>query len=87
MALQWQQMRGGGDVCNVPEYVYLSAVAGIFARGLVFFCFLAKWCPDQFASETHKKKRQCGDFHHNCKQPCNEMILQRMAFEAFYPGI
>jgi hypothetical protein len=47
----------------------------------VFFCFLAKWCPYQFASETHKEKGQFGDFHHNCKQPCNEMILQRMAFE------
>jgi hypothetical protein len=53
----------------------------------VFSWFLAKWCSDQFASETHKKKGQFGDYDHDCKQPCNEMILQRMAFEAFDPEI
>jgi len=51
-------------------------------------CLLScKMVPRSVCCETHKKKGQFGDFHHNCKQPCNEMILQRMAFEAFDPEI
>ncbi len=66
--------------------MYLSAVAGIFARGLMSFAFLQNGAQISFPVR-HKKKGQFGDFHHNCKQPCNEMTSQRVAFEAFDPEI